>query len=58
MPVTVMQPLLCREGQVEAMRPNTNRGPTEAGHTVARLISSTRGDDLTFVSIIPRLDGS
>ncbi|MGA3353993.1 MAG: AAA family ATPase [Acidimicrobiales bacterium] len=30
----------------------------EAGHTVARLISSTRGNDLTFVSIIPRLDGS
>ena len=30
----------------------------EAGHTVARLISSTGGDDLTFVSIIPRLDGS
>ncbi|BBZ45230.1 hypothetical protein MPRM_25110 [Mycobacterium parmense] len=30
----------------------------EAGHTVARLISSTRGEDLTFVSIIPRLDGS
>jgi ATPase family protein associated with various cellular activities (AAA)/peptidase M41-like protein len=30
----------------------------EAGHTVARLTSSTRGEDLTFVSIIPRLDGS
>jgi cell division protease FtsH len=30
----------------------------EAGHTVARLISSTQGDDLTFASIIPRLDGS
>ena len=30
----------------------------EAGHTVARLISSTHGDDLTFASIIPRLDGS
>ena len=30
----------------------------EAGHTVARLISSTQGEDLTFVSIIPRLDGS
>jgi ATP-dependent Zn protease len=30
----------------------------EAGHTVARLVSSTRGDDLTFVSLIPRMDGS
>jgi ATP-dependent Zn protease len=30
----------------------------EAGHTVARLISSTRGEDLAFTSIIPRLDGS
>lgn len=30
----------------------------EAGHTVARLISSTQGEDLTFASIIPRLDGS
>src|SRR5439155_13557709 len=30
----------------------------EAGHTVSRLLSSTRGDDITFVSIIPRLDGS
>jgi ATP-dependent Zn protease len=30
----------------------------EAGHTVARLISSTGGEDLTFVSIIPRMDGS
>ena len=30
----------------------------EAGHAVARLISSTRGDDLTFVTIIPRMDGS
>jgi AAA+ superfamily predicted ATPase len=30
----------------------------EAGHTVARLISSTHGVDLTFASIIPRLDGS
>jgi len=30
----------------------------EAGHTVARLISSTGGEDLTFASIIPRLDGS
>jgi AAA+ superfamily predicted ATPase len=30
----------------------------EAGHAVARLISSTRGDDITFVTIIPRLDGS
>jgi hypothetical protein len=30
----------------------------EAGHTAARLISSTRGEDLAFVSIIPRLDGS
>jgi ATP-dependent Zn protease len=30
----------------------------EAGHAVARLISSTQGDDLTFVTIIPRMDGS
>ena len=30
----------------------------EAGHTVARLISSTQGEDLAFASIIPRLDGS
>ena len=30
----------------------------EAGHTVARLISSTHGEDLTFASIIPRLDGT
>jgi ATP-dependent Zn protease len=30
----------------------------EAGHTVARLISSTAGENLTFASIIPRLDGS
>jgi cell division protease FtsH len=30
----------------------------EAGHTVARLISSTQGADLAFASIIPRLDGS
>jgi SpoVK/Ycf46/Vps4 family AAA+-type ATPase len=30
----------------------------EAGHTVARLISSTRGQDLAFASIAPRLDGS
>ena len=30
----------------------------EAGHTVARLISSTRGDDLAFATIVPRLDGS
>lgn len=30
----------------------------EAGHTVARLISLTQGQDLTFASIIPRLDGS
>ena len=30
----------------------------EAGHTVARLISFTQGEDLTFASIIPRLDGT
>jgi ATP-dependent Zn protease len=30
----------------------------EAGHTVARLVSSTRGQDLAFASIAPRLDGS
>ena len=30
----------------------------EAGHALARLISSTHGDDITFVTIIPRMDGS
>jgi ATP-dependent Zn protease len=30
----------------------------EAGHTLARLISSTKGEDISFVTIIPRLDGS
>jgi hypothetical protein len=30
----------------------------EAGHTIARLVSSTQGADITFVTIIPRLDGS
>ncbi len=30
----------------------------EAGHSVARMISSTRGEDLTFASIIPRMDGT
>jgi ATP-dependent Zn protease len=30
----------------------------EGGHAVARLMSSTRGDDITFVTIIPRMDGS
>ena len=30
----------------------------EGGHTVARLISSTHGDDLAFATIVPRLDGS
>jgi AAA+ superfamily predicted ATPase len=30
----------------------------EAGHAVARLTSSTRGDDITFVTIIPRMHGS
>ena len=30
----------------------------EAGHAVAQLTNSTRGADLTFVSVIPRLDGS
>jgi ATP-dependent Zn protease len=30
----------------------------EAGHAVARLISSTCGQDLSFASIIPRLDNS
>ncbi len=30
----------------------------EAGHAVARLISSTQGDDLAFATIVPRLDGS
>jgi ATP-dependent Zn protease len=30
----------------------------EAGHTLARLTSSTGGDDLAFVTIVPRMDGS
>ena len=30
----------------------------EAGHAVARLISSTRGGHVSFVTIIPRMDGS
>jgi len=30
----------------------------EAGHTVARLTSSTAGENLIFASIVPRLDGS
>jgi AAA+ superfamily predicted ATPase len=30
----------------------------EAGHTLARLVSSTRGDDITFVTIVPRTDGT
>lgn len=30
----------------------------EAGHAVARLTSATKGADLTFVTITPRLDGS
>lgn len=30
----------------------------EAGHAVARLTNSTRGADLAFASIIPRLDGT
>ncbi|MDT7764677.1 MAG: cell division protease FtsH [Mycobacterium sp.] len=30
----------------------------EAGHAVATLLSSTRGEDLTYASISPRLDGS
>ncbi len=30
----------------------------EAGHTVARLVSSTQGKDLTYVTIVPRMDGS
>jgi ATP-dependent Zn protease len=30
----------------------------EAGHAVARLTSSTGGDDLAFVTIVPRMDGS
>ncbi len=30
----------------------------EAGHTVAQLVSSTRGANLSFASIIPRMDGS
>jgi ATP-dependent Zn protease len=30
----------------------------EAGHAVARLLSSTQGEDVTFITIVPRLDGS
>jgi ATP-dependent Zn protease len=30
----------------------------EAGHAVARLLSSTEGEDITFVTIVPRLDGT
>jgi ATP-dependent Zn protease len=30
----------------------------EAGHALARLISSTHGEDITFITIIPRMDGS
>ena len=30
----------------------------EAGHAVARLISSTHGNDVTFVTIVPRMDGT
>src|SRR5262249_22041164 len=30
----------------------------EAGHTLARLLSASKGEDITFVTIIPRLDGS
>ena len=30
----------------------------EAGHALARLTSSTQGQDLTFVTIVPRMDGS
>jgi ATP-dependent Zn protease len=30
----------------------------EAGHAVARLVSSTQGEDVSFVTIVPRLDGT
>jgi AAA+ superfamily predicted ATPase len=30
----------------------------EAGHAVARLLSPTRGADITFISVVPRTDGS
>ena len=30
----------------------------EAGHALARLMSASRGDDLAFISIIPRADGT
>jgi ATP-dependent Zn protease len=30
----------------------------EAGHALARLLSSTQGHDITFVTIVPRTDGS
>jgi ATP-dependent Zn protease len=30
----------------------------EAGHALARLLSSTQGDELAFATIVPRLDGS
>ncbi len=30
----------------------------EAGHTMSRLVSSSKGEDIAFITIIPRLDGS
>jgi ATP-dependent Zn protease len=30
----------------------------EAGHTVARLTGGRRGEDITYVTVVPRLDGS
>jgi ATP-dependent Zn protease len=30
----------------------------EAGHTVARLLSSSQGKDLSYVTIVPRMDGT
>src|SRR6266446_4102083 len=30
----------------------------EAGHTTSRLLSSRKGADLSFITIVPRMDGS
>jgi ATP-dependent Zn protease len=49
-----------RPGSAPALTPDEMRriATHEAGHAVARLLSSTRGSDVNFASIIPRLDGS
>ena len=43
-----------RRGKEELRRTAVHEG----GHTVARLLSSTQGEDITFVTIVPRLDGT